>query len=59
MRAEECEGVGPCVAAEAAGDFLLDFEPAQVTLCLVVVEGDREVIEEGEDLLLAKQETLE
>ncbi len=47
------ERLGPRIAAEAAGDFLLDLEPTQVTLGLVVVERDTQLVEEGEDLLLA------
>lgn len=55
--AREC-----CSAAgrtKAARDFLLDLEHAQVVLGLVVVEGDRQVVEEGQDLLLAEPELLE
>jgi hypothetical protein len=48
------ERLGPRIAAEAAGDFLLDLEPTQVTLGLVVVERDAQLVEEGEDLLLAQ-----
>jgi hypothetical protein len=50
---------GPCIAAEAPRDRLLDLEPAQVALCLVVVEGDGEIIQEGEYLLLAEGEPFE
>jgi len=33
--------------AEAARDLLLDFEHAQVAFGLIVIEGDRQVVEEG------------
>src|SRR5712691_13339628 len=47
------------IAAEAAGDFLLQLEPAQVTLRLVVVEEDGKVVEEGQHLVLPEGESLE
>jgi hypothetical protein len=49
---EAGEGVSACIAAEAARDFLLDPEPSQVALGLVSVEGARQVVEEGERLVL-------
>lgn len=50
------EGRGSCVAAETAGDFQLDLEAAQVALSLIVVEGDRQIVEERQYLLLDKDE---
>jgi hypothetical protein len=37
---------------------LLDFEHAQIPLGLVVVEGNREVVKEGEHLVLLQEEPL-
>src|SRR5258708_20631972 len=46
----------PRVAAEAVGDLLLNLEPAQIPLRLVVVEGNRQVVEEGQHRRLVEQE---
>jgi len=40
-------------------ELLLDLEPAQIPFRLVVVEGDAQVVEEGEHLLLPQQEPFE
>jgi hypothetical protein len=37
----------------------LDLEPAQVTLSLVIVEVDRQVVEEGEHLILPERKPCE
>ena len=47
------------VCAEGASDLLLDLEHAQILLGLVVVEGDAEVVKEGEDLPLPEGEAFE
>jgi site-specific DNA recombinase len=52
-------GTGARIAAKAAGDFLLHLQPAQIAFCLVVVEGDGEVIEEGEHRILVEQQPFE
>ena len=52
-------GSGSLVAAEAARDLLLDLESAQIAFRLIVIEGDGQVIEEGERLLLLEQEPFE
>src|SRR5690348_2005957 len=57
--AQARERISSCLAAEAARDFLLHLEPAQVAFRLVIVEGDGEVVEEGQHLLLAEGEALE
>jgi len=56
-QARECGSTG--IAAEAAGHFLLHLAGPQVALGLVVVERDRQVVEEGEHLLLAQPPTFE
>ena len=37
----------------------MHLEVAQITLCLVVVEGNRQIVEEGEHLVLLQQESFE
>src|SRR5258707_15469545 len=54
LAAEACEGVSAGIAAEAAGHFLLHLERPQVALGLVVVEGNRQVVQEGEHRVLAQ-----
>src|SRR5262249_9665465 len=44
------------VSAKTASDLLRDLEPAQIALGLVVGEGNREVVEEDEHLVLAEEE---
>ncbi len=45
--------------AETARDLLLRFEQAQVPLRLVVIKGNRQIVEEGEDLVLPEEEPFE
>ena len=45
------EGARPVEGSEAAGNFLLDLDHAQVLLGKVVGKGDAEVGEEGEDVV--------
>jgi hypothetical protein len=59
VASEAGERIGSRVAAEAARDFLLDLEPAQGTLGLVVLEGDGEIVQEGEHPLPVQHEALE
>ena len=59
LPADPGERLGAVVRAEATRNLLLDFEHAQVTLSLIIVEGDRQVVEERQHLLLAEQEAFE
>src|SRR5262245_50496151 len=47
------------VAAEAARNLLLDLEPAQIPLGLIVIEGDGQVGEEGQHLVLPQEQPFE
>src|SRR5260221_9587522 len=47
------------VRAERAGNLLLDFEHAQILLGLIIVEGDRQVVQEGQHLLVPQAQPLE
>src|SRR5262249_17494669 len=53
------ERLRAALRAERAGDLLLDLEHAQVLLCLVVVEGDGEVVEESQHCLWPHPEAFE
>ena len=53
------ERVGSGVAAEAVRYLLVPLEPTQVPLRLVVVEGDRQVVEEGAPRVLVEEEAFE
>src|SRR5260221_7114409 len=59
IASQHSERAGAGVAAEAAGDLLLDLERAQIALSLVVVEGNRQVIEEGQDRLMPQDQPLQ
>jgi site-specific DNA recombinase len=59
LAAQPTKGFGARHRAEGARDFLLDFEHAQIPLGLVVVEGDREILEEGQDLVLSHPKAFE
>ena len=45
------------IAAETAGHLLLDFERAQIPFGLVVVEGDGQIIEEGQHRLVSQEQS--
>src|SRR5260370_42563218 len=59
LAAQACGRRSAAIRAEAAGDFLLDLEHAQVTFGLVVVERDRQIVEEGQHLILAQPQALQ
>src|SRR5258708_27939745 len=59
IAAQACEGVRARVAAEAARHLLVQLEGPQIALGLVVVEGDGQVREEGEHLVLAQPQALQ
>ncbi len=56
---EPAERLSASRGAERAGDLVLDLEHPQVTLRLVLIEGDGQVVEEGEHLLLAQPQALQ
>jgi hypothetical protein len=51
--------VHAAVQAKRPGDLLLHFEHAQIAFGLVAVEGDRQVVEEGERRVLAQPKAFE
>jgi len=53
------ERFGTAVRSERASNLLLDLEHAQVLLGLVVVEGDGEVVQEGQHRVLAYPQAIE
>lgn len=55
MTADTGEGVGTQLAAERTGDLLLHLDHAHVALVLAIVEGDGDVLYEGEDIIGALQ----
>src|SRR5258708_24143223 len=57
--AQALERFGTGIAAEAARGLLVQLEPAQVALRLIVVEGNAWVVEEGEHGLLVQVESFE
>ncbi len=59
VAAQAGERLGAGIAAEAARHLLLDLEPTQVALGLVVIEGNCEIVEEGQHLVLAEHEPLQ
>jgi hypothetical protein len=59
LTANARKGRGSTLRAKRAGDFLLHLEYAQILLRLVVVEGNRQIVEEGEHLVLPQQKSFE
>lgn len=59
IAAQTSEGLRACVGAETARDLLLGLEQAQIPLGLIVVEGNRQVVQEGEDLSLPEPQALQ
>jgi len=56
---EPGEALGTEEGAEAAGDFLLEFDHADVLFSLVVGKGDTDVVKESEDGGLVPVEPVE
>jgi hypothetical protein len=50
VAADVGEDLDACFGSPAAADFLVDFGHAEISFGLVVVEGDVEVLCEGQDL---------
>jgi site-specific DNA recombinase len=59
LAAQAAEGRRAAFTTEGAGDLLLDFDHAQVALCLVVGERDAEVGQEGQHTLRLSQQGIE
>src|SRR5689334_25190782 len=59
VAAQDTEGIRTGPRAEGAGDLLLHLDHAQVAFGLVVVEGNGEVIEEGQHLVLIEPEPIQ
>lgn len=59
IAAQAREGVTAALRAEAAGDLLLGFEQAQIALGSVVIEGNRQVVQEGQHLFLPQPQAFE
>ena len=59
IAAEAGERVRARIAAETARDLLVHFEGAQIPLSLIIVEGNGEVLEEGQDRRMTESEPFE
>src|SRR5688572_7918745 len=51
VAADAAEDVGSAATSKAAGDFLLGLDHAQIPFGQVVVEGDPEIVHEGQHLI--------
>lgn len=56
---QETEDIGTALAAEGAGDLLVDFDRKKIALRLIAIERDGETLEESERRVLVGSKAIE